>query len=68
MDRNYLTGQDGNRINAVLTGRWFQLPPPPEVVAGSKIKGWVCRFMTHPPSLCANCMGRGKIADVYDER
>jgi hypothetical protein len=26
MDRN-LKGQDGDRINAVLTGRWFQLPP-----------------------------------------
>jgi hypothetical protein len=27
MDRNYLKGQDGDRINADLTGRWFQLPP-----------------------------------------
>ena len=27
MDRNYLKGQDGDRINAALTGRWFQLPP-----------------------------------------
>ena len=23
-------------------------------------KGWVCRFMTHPPTPCASCMGQGK--------
>src|ERR1700733_13157617 len=27
---------------------------------GCEIKGWLCRFMTHPPALCANCMSQGE--------
>ena len=29
--------------------------------AGSEINGVVCRFMTHPPTLCASCMSQGEI-------
>ena len=27
-------------------------------------EGVVCRLVTHPPTLCASCMGQGKIVDV----
>jgi hypothetical protein len=32
----------------------------PNQEAGGGEKGWVCRFMTHPPTPCASCMGQGK--------
>jgi hypothetical protein len=32
----------------------------PHVGAGSEINGVVCRFMTHPPNLCAWCMSQGE--------
>jgi hypothetical protein len=28
--------------------------------------GVVCRFMTHPPTLCASCMGQGEIGLAFN--
>jgi len=30
--------------------------------------GVVCRFMTHPPTLCASCMGQGEIVKGRNAR
>jgi hypothetical protein len=48
--------QSGNRP--------IRVNPSPNVGAGSEINGVVCRFMTHPPTPCASCMGQGEIVGV----
>ena len=42
--------------------------PSPEREAGGGEMGVVCRFMTHPPTLCASCMGQEEIVTGRNAR
>jgi hypothetical protein len=62
---NYMQHEFANDLERVSMQAWRILVCPyastPVAEAGSEVDGVVCRFMTHPLTLCASCMSQGEI-------